>query len=98
MYVIDGIAYAGEPSPLIEVISVQPLEDYRLLTEFSNSERKIFDFKPLLDLPVFRPLKNKELFAKVYVEYGTAVWNDSIDIAPETLYEKGSAVSDFKTA
>lgn len=90
MYVLDGIAYAGEPSQPIKVCGVRPLEDYRLWVRFNNGEAKVFDFKPLLSMPAFAPLSNKSLFDTVYIDYGITVWNDGdIDIAPETLYKDG---------
>ena len=92
MYVIDGIAYAGELPRPIRVRSVKAIEEYRLLIQFTNEEQRIFDFKPLLDLPAFRPLKDMELFKSVYVESGTAAWGEEIDIAPETLYEESSPI------
>lgn len=43
----------------------------------------------------YEPLKNKEVFDRVYVEYGTLVWNDGeIDIAPETLLADGVSVTE----
>jgi hypothetical protein len=90
MYVIDDIAYAGEFRKCTKVAAVRVLENYNLLVTFASGERKIFDFEPLLDFPCYKVLKDKAVFDRVYVEYGTAVWNDGeIDIAPETLYEKG---------
>ena len=29
MYIVDGIAYAGEPSPAIKVCGVRPLDDFK---------------------------------------------------------------------
>lgn len=90
MYVIDGIAYAGEAEKPITVISARPLEDYKLWLRFSTGEVKIFDFAPLLEVGGFRPLRDKASFASVYVDYGVPVWNDgTIDIAPEYLYRNG---------
>ena len=90
MYVKDGIAYAGESEKPITVISVRPLEDYKLWVRFSTGEMKIFDFAPLLDMGGFRPLRDKAAFDSVYVDYGVPVWNDgAIDIAPEYLYQTG---------
>jgi hypothetical protein len=92
MYVIDGIAYAGEREPIISVKSVRPLEGYRLWLRFSTGEEKIFDFSPLLGAPGFKSLENKDVFNSVYVDYGIPVWNDGeIDIAPELLYQDGVA-------
>lgn len=99
MYIINDIAYAGEPPPMLKIKSVRPLGDYRLWVCFSTDETKIFDFKPLLGDPVFIPLKDKAVFEQVYVDYGVAVWNDGdIDIAPEKLYADGIAVNDAEIA
>ncbi|MDR3362758.1 MAG: DUF2442 domain-containing protein [Desulfovibrio sp.] len=87
MYILDGIAYAGEIEASLKVISARPLDEYKLWLRFSTGEEKIFDFAPLLDAPCFRPLKDKTVFDRVYVDYGAPVWRDgTIDIAPETLY------------
>ena len=94
MYIIDDIAYAGDPEPVIHVKSVKPLDDYKLWLRFSTGEEKKFDFKPLLNAPCFRLLKDKAVFNDVYIDYGVPVWdNGNIDIAPETLYEKGIPVN-----
>ena len=93
MYIIDGIAYAGEEKPILKISGVRPLDDYKLWIRFNNGETKIFDFAPELDSPAFVPLKDKKVFNSVYIDYGVTVWNDGdIDIAPEYLYEHGVAV------
>ncbi len=93
MYIIDGIAYTGDPSPVIKVSGVRPLDDSRLWVRFNTGEAKIFDFKPLLSTPAFAPLADPVVFAGVYIDYGVTVWNDGdIDIAPEALYRDGVAV------
>lgn len=99
MYIINDVAYAGEPEPMIKIKSVRPLNEYKLWVRFSTDETKIFDFKPLLDDPVFIPLKDKNVFDHVYVDYGVTVWNDgAIDIAPEKLYTEGIAVNNAESA
>lgn len=93
MYIIDGIAYAGEPKQPLKVCGVRPLDNYLLWVRFNNGEAKIYDFKPLLTAPVFKPLEDVNTFRNVYIDYNTAVWNDGdIDIAPEELYNKGISV------
>ncbi|BBB91505.1 DUF2442 domain-containing protein [Methylomusa anaerophila] len=70
-----------------QVKSVTPLDDYELLLEFNTGEKRIFDVKPLLDKPVFQPLRNKELFKKVHIVFDyTIAWNDDIDMCPDNLY------------
>lgn len=96
MYIIDGIAYAGDENISVKVRAVRPLDGHKLFILFNNSEKRIFNFKPYLDFPCYKELKDESLFKKVYVENGTAVWNDGkIDIAPETLFEDGDPVSEF---
>ncbi|MBO5099007.1 MAG: DUF2442 domain-containing protein [Clostridia bacterium] len=90
MYIVDGIAYAGEPKQPLKVCGVRPLDDFLLWVRFNNGEAKIYDFKPLINLPVFKPLADVNVFRNVYIDYNTAVWNNGdIDIAPEELYNKG---------
>jgi hypothetical protein len=93
VYIVDGIAYAGEKEKPLKVISVRHIEDYKLWLRFSNGEERICDFAPFLEYPVFRPLKDKRIFSGVYVDYGIPVWCDGdIDICPDTLYANGVAV------
>jgi len=99
MYIIDGIAYAGEQSPEIKVKSVRALPDYKLWVRFSDNSQKIFDFKELLDFPCYMTLKDSALFNDVYVDFGVVVWNNGeIDIAPEKLYYEGVSVDGELTA
>jgi hypothetical protein len=87
MYEKDGVVYAGNPVPLLKIIAIQPLDNYRMRLEFSTGEIKEFDFAPLLDTPCFQPLRDKALFAQVYLDHGVPSWNGgNIDIAPEALY------------
>lgn len=95
MYIRNGIAYAGEEKAPLKVNGVRPLEDYRLWLRFNTGEIKIFDFSAELESPAFRPLKSKDVFKSVYIDYGVTVWNNGdIDIAPEYLYEKGIKVEE----
>jgi hypothetical protein len=70
-----------------DVIAVEALPDYCLILTFENNEHKRFDMKPYLNAKVFEPLKNVGFFKLAHVDYGTVVWTDEIDIAPETLYD-----------
>lgn len=71
---------------MIRVYSVLPGEDYLLRLKFTNGETRCFDMKPYLHLTVYRRLENRGFFALARADYGTVVWPDEIDIAPETLY------------
>lgn len=99
MYIIDGIAYAGEQTPEIKVSGIRPLKDHKLWLRFSTGEVKIFDFKPMLDYPAFAPLKDEAVFRDVYIDYGVPIWCDGdVDIAPETLYNTAVAAEEKYSA
>jgi hypothetical protein len=91
MHAIDGIPYANNRIALPCVVAVRALDDYRLWLRFDTGDERIFDFKPMLKYPVFKPLTDKTLFDSVYLNMGTTMWGDGentdIDIAPESLYE-----------
>lgn len=94
MFIKNGIAYAENREPILTAVAVRPLENYNLWVKFSDGAIKQVDLKPFLNEPVFKSLKTNSVFNKVYVDYGCVVWNDGeIDIAPETLYHNGVAVS-----
>ncbi len=85
----DYIISAGIPD--YKITDVKANDDYTLLLTFVTGEKKLFDFKPLLDEYPFEPLKNLGLFKKAFVCCGVA-WNDDIDIDGEYLYEHGTPV------
>ena len=76
--------------PLLpKVTKVQVLDDFELLLEFTDGVVKRFDVKPYLHFPAFGRLKQGGLFAKAHVANGTVVWDEKLDLAPETLFLKG---------
>ena len=88
MYIKDGIAYAGEISPRIEVCGIRALDNYILWMRFNNGEINTFDFQPLLHEPAFIPLSDIDTFKDVYLDYGIPTWLEGdIDLSPDYLYE-----------
>ncbi len=89
MYVVNDIAYAGAPREDMKVDQVRVVNDYSMLVRFSSGETRLFDAAPLLDVPAFKPLEDKSVFASFQLDHGIVTWNNgAIDIAPEALYEK----------
>ncbi len=90
MYIKDGICYAGELIPEIEVSSIKILDDGMMLVDFSTGETRLFDVTSLLDKgSVFAPLADEKNRRTAKVTHGFVSWLDgSIDIAPATLYEE----------
>lgn len=42
MYIVDGIAYAGDPAPMIKVSGVRPMKDHKLWVRFSTGTAKLW--------------------------------------------------------
>ena len=58
-----------------------------LLLTFENDEQGLFDMKPYLDFgPVFRALKEPDMFNSVQVYFDTVSWANEADLDPEILY------------
>lgn len=75
-------------TPAWVVRDVRAFENYTLLITFASGEVKLYDARPLLEHPLYAPLKDRNFFLKAHVECGTVVWSDEVDIAPEHLYEQ----------
>jgi hypothetical protein len=77
----------------IGVNAVKPQEDYVLLLTFENGEQRRFDMKPFLDIgPVFRALKDPQMFQTVHVCFHTIAWKNNADLDPEILYPNSCPV------
>ena len=72
-----------------DAVSVKVLPDFTLLVEFADGERRSFDMKPYLDYPAFSDLRDLGVFMQAHVAFGTVVWNEDIDMSPDTLYLRG---------
>lgn len=75
-----------------KIINVEVLENYELLLTFDNNIKKIKDMKPYLDKGVFTKLKNKDVFNRVKISFGTISWENDIDMCADSLYETSKEV------
>lgn len=62
---------------------------HTLWVVFNDGTSKTVDLTPLLDGPIFEPLKDPAFFARVTVDpiCRTIVWPNGADLAPEALRE-----------
>jgi hypothetical protein len=71
-----------------KLLSVQALENKRLLVKFVNGIEKVYDCTPLLSLEMFEVLKNEAFFKAVQVDpggYGIS-WSDDADLSEYELW------------
>lgn len=72
---------------MVYAVKVTPLNNYNILVEFNTSETKIYNCYPLLNIPLFAKLKNKDFFMTAHIdETGLVCWDNATDIPPEELY------------
>lgn len=99
MYIVDGIAYAGEATKDLEVTGIKLLDDMYMIVEFSTGEKRILDATVLLEYPIFKKLQDPKVFATAAVEDGILGWLDGdIDIGTTTLYAKSIPYNSEKLA
>jgi hypothetical protein len=72
------------------VISAKYLDGYRLRITFADGKSGVVDFQKYVQRGgVFRRLADLDFFKAFVInqDFGVLSWGDSLDIAPETLYE-----------
>jgi hypothetical protein len=87
-------AFGLEMTSYPKIVSVQPIDNYQLIVEFSNHQYRQYDIKPLLKKEMFAPLKNSAFFKNVQIESGgyAVSWNEDIDISEYELWLNGVEV------
>lgn len=83
------------------VQKVQPLNDMKLLVQFTSGDVKTYDVKPLLaKWSQFEPLNSSVLFRCVKVDiggYGVS-WNDDLDLSADELWANGVLTGNTSSA
>ena len=96
----DGVTAQYFANGRRKVISAVANPDFTLTLRFDNDEVRLYDAKPLLKAgTVFEPFAKFENFSRVYVDETNAVswdidpeidshvvWNNKIDLSPDTCY------------
>jgi hypothetical protein len=76
-------------SDIHDIQEVEVVGRYGLRVIFDDGAVRELDLEGQLDGPVFEPLRNPEMFARVQVdtESGTVVWPTGADLDPIVVYE-----------
>ena len=74
--------------PLLHIVSVRVVGDFRLALAFDDGTQRTVDVRPLLTGPLFAPLRDPAYFRRVSIDpvCGTIVWPNGADFAPEALH------------
>ena len=73
---------------LHDITLAEALPNFKIHVKFDTEETGVFDCSSYLEHPYWKRLSDPAFFKLVRVEYGTLVWPDDIDIAPEDVWEK----------
>ena len=83
---------------IVHILRAEVVGDHRLRLEFDDGSCKTVDVSPLLDGPVFEPLRDPKYFARLVVDSvsKTLTWPNGADFAPEALYalDEAGAIGD----
>lgn len=82
---------------ILHILNAEMVGDHHLHVEFDDGTQKTVDLSPLLDGPVFEPLRVPEYFALVEVDpvCKTVVWPNGADLAPEALHALSEVQPEF---
>jgi len=80
-------------NPLPEVIQADYRGGFKIRLLFNDGVQATVDFSEWLNGPVFEPLKDREYFARFFLDGGTVAWPNGADIAPETLHERATSAA-----
>ena len=76
---------------MLRITDVDYIKDYELLLTFSDGQKKKVDLQPYLTGEVFGELLDLEKFIQYGLTTYTIEWANGADLAPEFLYEIGTA-------
>lgn len=95
-----------------QITGVVPRPDLTLLLHFDNGETRLYDMRPLLQPgTVFAPLRDWANFRRVYLDEShcvswdidpnvdsQTVWNNKVDLCPDTCYVDSVPVKEAHSA
>jgi hypothetical protein len=96
---LSNLAPAEDHMMLIKVRSVKPLGQYRLAIEFSNGMIGERDFSFIIGEktgPMAEPSKDKNYFARVFIEDGVMTWPNGYDWDPIALHDEMKAAGELR--
>ena len=78
-----------------DIMKAKVLNDHKMMLIFKNGEQKIFDMKPYLNYPVFKPLEDQAEFNQFEIVDGTVEWKCGADLSQDTFYLESVPASEI---
>lgn len=75
---------------MIKILNCEYLGNHRLLLEFSDGVRGVFDVSAYLREhhgPLLQPLESEDYLRKVFIEAGGLSWPNGLSLSPARLHE-----------
>ncbi|MFQ5420379.1 MAG: DUF2442 domain-containing protein [Anaerolineae bacterium] len=82
---------------LHRIVHFQIVDDYTIQILFDDGKEQVINFEPILNGPVFMPLRDLDLFNQVSLnsDFGALEWPNGADIAPNVLHDWTTNVPDI---
>jgi hypothetical protein len=83
---------------MIKVTDVKHLDDHRLRVRFSDGSSGVHDFSSMVGETgsLLAPLRDRNYFARVFLDFGALTWPNGFDISPEWLRREMEAAGELK--
>jgi hypothetical protein len=75
-----------------DVVEVKPEPGYCLFVRFKDGLSGRITLREEDMTGVLAPLRDVQLFERVFIDYGAVAWPGDIDLAPDAMYEDVAAM------
>jgi hypothetical protein len=75
---------------MINIVKIEPQEDYFLKLFFSDNSYATLDFSYLLESKTIltNPLHDKQYFQSCFIDFGALCWKSGLELSAESLHLK----------
>lgn len=82
----------------MKALEVKYLNDFRIYIKFSDGSAGAVDLSPLVEKGIFKVLKDKDHFSKVYTTGYSIAWSSELEIDALAIYMEitGKKPEEFK--
>jgi hypothetical protein len=74
------------------IVKVVPDDNFSLMVEFDDGQRRNLDMKPYLNFGIFNRINDLKKFKQVRIAFDTIEWDCRVDLDPEFIRAKSIPV------